>query len=538
MKKSILFLFFLISFSFCSYLWDATLDSDTGTTALVYKSKILVGTESGNLYSIDANSGSKKLLKTNLGEEILSLVEFNGKILAIMRNGTIHTITISGDTGIIEKSNSIGVNVFGIEKTEGKIYLSTTNGIFTFDGTTIKQISSGEGSYTAPTVYSGKIIVGVNETLVAFSSTGEILWETKLAPFWNTKPVVYANMVYIGSMDHYLYAIDFNTGEKIWWAKTGGAITSEVIIDGGIIYTGSNDGYLYSVKATDGEINWKGKTSAGIFSKPIASKIGIVDVIIVGSNDGKVNAFDRGTGELVWGYTTTGSIKKIVGSGNNIIVSSGDTLYALSMLRGCVLLEPEEQTKVGYKEITVKGKIFSSYGEAQASINVNSGVEETIQVDGEGNFEYLLNPNDYAFGIIYMGCKVVDSSGVESEGVQLILVRVTDLPKSEFTLNYKPTVKTGEEIIIYVNDAENGEVVQNFVWVMDGKSKSGSETIEITNANEGTVKIKISKQGYTDKNIEIKVEGNFMNLVIYAIVGVIGLLALAYVYFAKIKKRD
>jgi len=540
MKTNLLFLFFLlfISISFCSYLWDTALDSDIGTTAVIYKNKILVGTYSGNLYSLDLISGAKKLIKANLGEDILSILEFNGKVLAVLRNGTIHTISISGDSGTIERSDSVGANVFGVEKTEGKIYLSTTGGISTFDGNLIKQVISGKGSYTAPAVYSGKIIVGVNETLMAFGSAGTLLWEIKLAPFWNAKPVVYANTVYIGAMDHYLYAVDLNTGEKKWWAKTGGAITSEVAIEGGTIYVGSNDGYLYAVKATDGELLWKGKTSAGIFSKPIASKIGTVDVIIVGSNDGKVTAFDRGNGEIIWGYTAQDSIKKITQSGNNLIVSAGKNIYALSTIRSCVLLKPEEQTKVGYKELNIKGKIFSSYGGAQASISINGGSEETISVDEEGNFEYLLDPNNYPFGIIYVGCKVVDSSGIEAEGTQLMLIRVTDLQKSEFTLNYKPTVKSGEDIIIYVNDAENGEAVQNFMWAMNGKSKEASEKIDIENPNEGTLKIKITKLGYEDKTIEITVEGNLMNLIIYGIIGIIVLLILIYFYFAKIKKRE
>ena len=53
-------------------------------------------------------------------------------------------------------------------------------------------------------------------------------------------------VVYIGSKDHTLYALNARTGEKFWSYTTGGAIISSPTVVNGIVYVGSNDRSLYA----------------------------------------------------------------------------------------------------------------------------------------------------------------------------------------------------------------------------------------------------------------------------------------------------
>ena len=56
-------------------------------------------------------------------------------------------------------------------------------------------------------------------------------------------------VVYVGSNDGNLYAINSSNGEKLWATKTGGEIiSSPVIAADGTVYVGSNDGKLYAIK--------------------------------------------------------------------------------------------------------------------------------------------------------------------------------------------------------------------------------------------------------------------------------------------------
>jgi outer membrane protein assembly factor BamB len=63
----------------------------------------------------------------------------------------------------------------------------------------------------------------------------------------NGSPTVAANdVVYIGSKDRYVYALNASTGVKIWSYLTEGQIESTPSIANGILYIGSNDDKVYA----------------------------------------------------------------------------------------------------------------------------------------------------------------------------------------------------------------------------------------------------------------------------------------------------
>jgi outer membrane protein assembly factor BamB/type II secretory pathway pseudopilin PulG len=89
--------------------------------------------------------------------------------------------------------------------------------------------------------------------------------------------------IYIGSDDHYLYAIRAN-GTLKWRYQTNGQIVSSPVVDlDGTVYVGSDDGRLYAVNP-DGTLKWFFATGAPVQSSPALGK---ADFIHFGSNDGK-----------------------------------------------------------------------------------------------------------------------------------------------------------------------------------------------------------------------------------------------------------
>ena len=65
--------------------------------------------------------------------------------------------------------------------------------------------------------------------------------------------------VYIGSGDHYLYAID-KTGRLKWKYLTGEIIDSSALLDDkGRVYVASGDAYIYALNRNDGKLLWKFK---------------------------------------------------------------------------------------------------------------------------------------------------------------------------------------------------------------------------------------------------------------------------------------
>jgi outer membrane protein assembly factor BamB len=79
------------------------------------------------------------------------------------------------------------------------------------------------------------------------AKTGALLW--KLHPpgcCVISSPAVANGVVYVGSDDGNLYALNARTGVKLWSYATGGAVFSSPAVANGVVYVGSDDGNVYA----------------------------------------------------------------------------------------------------------------------------------------------------------------------------------------------------------------------------------------------------------------------------------------------------
>jgi len=92
--------------------------------------------------------------------------------------------------------------------------------------------------------------------------------------------------VFMGCQDGALYAFDAEKGERLWSYKTDDVIaTSSPSVAGGLVYFGSWDGNLYAID-TAGKLVWRQKLGGRINSSPCPGD----GIIYVGCDDGKVYA--------------------------------------------------------------------------------------------------------------------------------------------------------------------------------------------------------------------------------------------------------
>lgn len=129
--------------------------------------------------------------------------------------------------------------------------------------------------------------------------------------FYLSSPAVVNGVVYFGSGDKNVYALDANSGALKWKFQTGNVVHSSPAIANGTLYIGSWDTYLYALDAATGKENWRFKTGddpdahnhVGIQSSPA-----VVDgVVYFGSRDSYAYAVDAATGKQVWKFSTDGS---------------------------------------------------------------------------------------------------------------------------------------------------------------------------------------------------------------------------------------
>lgn len=141
-----------------------------------------------------------------------------------------------------------------------------------------------------------------------FGFKPEEAYHDDLWDFFLSSPVVQKNVVYAGSSDGNVYALNAKDGSLKWKHATGNSVHSSPAIDNNTLYIGSWDTYLYALDTESGAEKWKFKTGdqgglTGILANP-AIRNGIV---YIGARDGFFYALNSSSGDLIWKYSCNNS---------------------------------------------------------------------------------------------------------------------------------------------------------------------------------------------------------------------------------------
>jgi outer membrane protein assembly factor BamB len=139
-------------------------------------------------------------------------------------------------------------------------------------------------------------------------NTGNINWRFDTEMPLGDSPTVVNKVVYIGSMDRRLLAINADTGGKLWSfdnAKAGYSTNPLVLTNTGktVIYIGNRDGNFYAIQdnGTSPQLLWSFATAGPINMSAAASKDN--STIYFGSNDNYAYALNALNGTQVWKST-------------------------------------------------------------------------------------------------------------------------------------------------------------------------------------------------------------------------------------------
>lgn len=143
---------------------------------------------------------------------------------------------------------------------------------------------------------SATVYIGSKDSMYAINATtGRPRWVMPYEILYST-PTVDNGIVYVGSFDHNIYALDAATGSLKWKYPTGGSIWSSPIVKYGNVYVGGDDKNVYAIDAASGSLKWKYPTSGSIWSSPII----FLATLFIGSDDGNVYAINAFTGKIFW----------------------------------------------------------------------------------------------------------------------------------------------------------------------------------------------------------------------------------------------
>ena len=209
-------------------------------------------------------------------------------------------------------------------------------------------------------------------------------------------PVISEGVVYAGSSDFNLYAVDAKTGTERWRYSVGDAIFYYPTVSGGVVYAGSDDGFLYAVGASTGKERWRFKTGGDVSSSPAVWR----GVVYVGSDDGFLYAVDASTGKERWRFGARSSTPAISG-GAVYIGGDGGLLYALDANTGAERWRFTAGTFMTYAPAVSDGVVYVGGDSGYVyAVDAKNGAEKWRFKAGE----YACSFPTVSNGVVYVGC--------------------------------------------------------------------------------------------------------------------------------------
>lgn len=135
-------------------------------------------------------------------------------------------------------------------------------------------------------------------------------------PIWSSPKLRYG-VVYFGSDEGSIYAVDAKTGELRWRYQTGGPVRSNAAFSSRTVYVASDDGFLYALSAGAGQERWRFDLHDGDIDRRLpdpgppytydflhSSPVAYEGTIFVGSADHHLYAVDSESGRELWRFAT------------------------------------------------------------------------------------------------------------------------------------------------------------------------------------------------------------------------------------------
>lgn len=236
--------------------------------------------------------------------------------------------------------------------------------------------------------------------------------EESIKPLWTFEcedeirggPAIDGGMVYVGSYDNNLYALDASDGKFSWkFAAEGGIVSRPAFADGMVLF-GSEDNRLYALNSRSGKLSWSYPTDGPIRCSPQTAE----GHVFIGSDDGNMHAVNILSSRRVWKFDTSGPVRSspcIVGDQLYFGSESGDLLCM--DFRGSVKWRFRAKREIIGSPLVVKGTLFfTSLDSTLYSVDARTGWAIWRFRMGKGSVSTPCNADSYIFvgsadGFIY-----------------------------------------------------------------------------------------------------------------------------------------
>ena len=272
------------------FIWKYPTDAGIVSKPVVYENNVFFGSEDHRLHVVLVRNGKVNWTYFTNGPVRSSPHIAEGHIFIGSDDGFLHAVnTITGrrawqvEAGAPIRSTPWAGHesvYFGTE--DGELFCVLFNGVIKWRFKARRAITS------SPVFSQGLVYVGsMDATLYAIDAkTGWVTWRFRLGKASISTPCIMENRVFTGAADGIIYCVEANTAKEVWRFATQHQVTGSPLIYKDSLYCGSVDGYLYCLEHSTGRLRWKFKTQGPITGTPVASD----DVVYIGSTDHRLYA--------------------------------------------------------------------------------------------------------------------------------------------------------------------------------------------------------------------------------------------------------
>ncbi len=212
-------------------------------------------------------------------------------------------------------------------------------------------------------------------------------------------------------VNHYENVLTPNTVgglNLLWTYTTGGALQSSPSVVDGVVYVGSNDNNLYALNANTGALLWSYPRSGdGInpSSPAVANGVVYIGESNVNASDNSVLALDAGTGALLWSYSDGNPIYSAPALVNGVVyvASGGGGTFALDASTGALLWDFGIGFQINASPAVANGVFYtgSLVNAVFHAIDASTGAALwTFESGGSRDYAFNSSPS-VANGVVY-----------------------------------------------------------------------------------------------------------------------------------------
>jgi len=246
---------------------------------------------------------------------IVKLEDVGGKISATLESD----IRIGKGDPIVGSPSLIEDNLL-VPSSDGKLYAYDLEQF-----TKSWEFSTSNKIWTTP-VSDGSIVYfgSLDQNLYALNANdGSLFWDK---PFKTnaaivSKPLIVDQTIYIGSFDGVFYGVDAQTGlETSRFADAEGWYWGGAISDGETIFVGSLNGNIYALNKVDLSLKWNLDVENSIVGSPVI----VHDKLVFSSSDGRLRTVNLSDGQNMRQCKLDIKLKSNLVSNGNMVFISGD----------------------------------------------------------------------------------------------------------------------------------------------------------------------------------------------------------------------